>query len=556
MSVRFAEHLLATRKKLSTLLKLVNSLAQKSHTKIEGLLEVSDALEFPLTITVCGDAGTHRSEVASHLLGTKLSLKNKEWSGVDFSGKIDPKEVDYSVKRQEATSLQDIYCVEAPPCDLITPEQLKTFTEQLSKSDIILWVFSIDNPWSSTTWGNIEKLPIELIDRSVLILNKANERSAEDIEVMLGHMQDLSSQRLQSTQTIFPVGTTKQSEFGYNELWTHVNQLLENSQRCNHDLVQARDKLHRVLDTIEETMDKRATNLDSDQGFLASLEADIDRQREREIQLYASKGVNLSKQFVDEIDPMLEELHARCGLTSSLFDLFGRGRLTSKVEKFLIDRVCASYVQRSRSDCLQILLDCKEQWRKMQDHLEERLGADVGDFEQEAFKSMLPELELKQEKAAKTAILGMKLRHTMDYLVNPRRAKLKNILSFNLLGFIVAGLLGTFKVPPAGIPALFILAASSIGIIFLFYKVFSTRHSIVMAMADRMVDLRADFREGVFESYQYMIREFFTGYTPMFETMRRKIAESKMNLEPLQAEHHNLFLELKAIENDINNRSF
>jgi len=51
----------------------------------------------------------------------------------------------------------------------------------------------------------------------------------------------------------------------------------------------------------------------------------------------------------------------------------------------------------------------------------------------------------------------------------------------------------------------------------------TSRKQIVATVADRVVDLRTDFTEKVIESYQDMIRELFTGYAPMFESVRIKI---------------------------------
>jgi len=330
-----------------------------------------------------------------------------------------------------------------------------------------------------------------------------------------------------------------------------MNHLLDHSPPRRGYMAKVRDKLHRVLEKIENLLDERSRSLEGDRGFLSSLEADIDRQRERETQLYAGRGVNLSKEFVDEIDPLLERVHQRCSVVPSLLSLFGFGRISVDVENYFIDHVSNAFVVRAEKDCQKILRDCKEQWRKMHNHLEERIGTDVGEFEFEAFHEVIPKLMKMQEKTAKTAILSMKLRMTLECMLLPRRVKLKQWLMITLGLVILAGMLGTFRVPPGEIPALVILGGSLVTFGCFVWVAMTSRKQIVATVADRVVDLRTDFTEKVIESYQDMIRELFTGYAPMFESVRIKIADAKSQLEPLLKEQSNLFLELKIVENEM-----
>ncbi len=552
MCARFADQYLKTRDKLSGLLDRVDGLATKSHTKVEGLVEIQSQLGSSLCFLTCGESVVGRADFLDALLGFKVSsaLKSKKWSGAMYDPL--PDEASIPFKQVKNDALENFQCVEAVPSDMIDAEvDDALYSEWLEKSDVIFWVLSAENPWSGATWGLMERLTPEQLDRSVLILSHTEAYSEDELEVILGHMRNLCSQRVSRSMEVYPVAYKKANVLGLGDVWEFVNELLENAPRRKTFLVQVRDKIERVLDLIEVTVDKRAKLLDGDRGFLSSLEADIDRQKERETQLYAGRGVNLGSEFVEHIEPMLDELHRHCGVVSSTIDLFRSGRVSVQTENYFIEYVSSAFTQRGRSDCMKILLDCREHWRGMHEHLDERLGGDVGEFEQDSFKNLLPKLKEQQAKEVRSVIMSMKIRHTIDVLLEPRRKKIKRWLAASFIFAILAGVAGTINIPPSEIPALSLLALSIGSLIIYGFSIYVSRSGIIQSVADRVVDLRADFREGMSEGYQYMISEFFTGYTPMFEAMRRQIADSKINLEPLQQEHHHLFLELKALENEV-----
>lgn len=553
MEYRFAENLLTSRAKLSSLLERVNQLSETSHSHVEGMLGMRDELCKPLVALVSGDAGVGGSEVLNILLGKKVSsaFKSKKNSAVVFSKALDTSDFSLPVKCIEQADLSDLMCVEGAPCNHLTEELTVELDTWQEKADAILWVLSAENPWSATTWGRIEKLSPELLDKSIVVITHIESYAQSDIDVMMGHLNNLSQQRIGRVLPFIPVSNKTEPFTGYSDVWERMNHLLDHSPPRRGYMAKVRDKLHRVLEKIENLLDERSRSLEGDRGFLSSLEADIDRQRERETQLYAGRGVNLSKEFVDEIDPLLERVHQRCSVVPSLLSLFGFGRISVDVENYFIDHVSNAFVVRAEKDCQKILRDCKEQWRKMHNHLEERIGTDVGEFEFEAFHEVIPKLMKMQEKTAKTAILSMKLRMTLECMLLPRRVKLKQWLMITLGLVILAGMLGTFRVPPGEIPALVILGGSLVTFGCFVWVAMTSRKQIVATVADRVVDLRTDFTEKVIESYQDMIRELFTGYAPMFESVRIKIADAKSQLEPLLKEQSNLFLELKIVENEM-----
>ncbi len=552
MEARFAQHFLKVRNQIASLCDTVETLSKDAHVPVEGLTEIQENLARPLQILSFGDSSSGRSLFMDTILGAKASgeLKAKKWSGVQFGEKETYLDLDIPMGNLPKGSLRDYRYVEAPPCELLAAGNMSEVDGWIAKSDLIVWVLSVENPWSNTTWELLEKQSLDILSRSVIVVTKVDRRSAEEMQVMAGHLGRLVEQRLQKPMKFWYTANNGKEDAGYSEVWEQAHTILENSSANNHYLDQCREKLHRVLDLIEDTLDKRARALDSDKGFLSSVEADIDRQREREIQLYAGTGVKLGSEYVAQIEETVGEFYRASGVISTTRDLFKRGVLAASVEDFFLEQIGDKYSGRAKYDCMQILYDCREQWRSRQSHLDERLGVEAGGFQQEAFKELVVELVPKLEKSAKVAVLSLKIRSAVERMLVSRREKLKKIILAFLSLVILSGLLGALKVPPYGYPAWVTLGLAACVFVFYMMRVYATRGAVAKELNAYIYENRIKFVDDVVESYQEMICYFFTGYAPMFESMRKKIVDARESLEPLQERHHNEFLKLVALENE------
>jgi hypothetical protein len=68
---------------------------------------------------------------------------------------------------------------------------------------------------------------------------------------------------------------------------------------------------------------------------------------------------------------------------------------------------------------------------------------------------------------------------------------------------------------------------------------------------ERIEDLRQPFADSLAEDYKDGVREFYLEYGGLFEIVRRRIANQKTLLEPRMKRWNNLFLEIKAIEQEL-----
>ena len=147
-------------------------------------------------------------------------------------------------------------------------------------------------------------------------------------------------------------------------------------------------------------------------------------------------------------------------------------------------------------------------------------------------------------------ILSLKIRSAVERMLVERREKLKKIMLVFLGLLTLSGILGALKVPPHSYPAWVTLTLALAVFVFYVMTVYATRGAVAKELNAYIYEHRLKFVEDVRESYQEMICQFFTGYAPMFESMRKKIVDARESLEPLQERHHHEFLKLIALENE------
>jgi hypothetical protein len=79
----------------------------------------------------------------------------------------------------------------------------------LESADVILAVFSADDPWKMEVWDCLAKLPFYQIKKTLLILQKTELRTSEELPLILEHFQHLSRQKLTRDLPSFHISALK-----------------------------------------------------------------------------------------------------------------------------------------------------------------------------------------------------------------------------------------------------------------------------------------------------------------------------------------------------------
>lgn len=210
-----ADHFLQSRTDLETalggLLKLAAELRRPSASldTIQGLL--SDIRE-PLLIVAVGEVKSGKSSLLNALFG-------EEFAKVDVLPATDrvcifrygdfEKTVDVSPQLIERhlpiPFLRDFNVVDTPGTNTMVAEHQRITESFIPRADLILFVFSVVNPWTQSAWDLLGFVQKKWLKNVVFVLQQADLRAPSEVVVIRRHLEETAIQRLGFAPPIFAV---------------------------------------------------------------------------------------------------------------------------------------------------------------------------------------------------------------------------------------------------------------------------------------------------------------------------------------------------------------
>ncbi len=200
---------------LTALLKLSSEMRREASNLdlLQGLL--TDIRE-PLLFVVVGEVKAGKSSLLNALFGQEFAKVDvlpatdrvyifrygDEESAVEVSPQL-------TERYQPIGFLRDFNVVDTPGTNTMVPQH-QTITESfIPRADLVLFVFSVTNPWTQSAWALLDLVQKRWLKNVVFVLQQADLRDAAEIEVIQRHLADTALQKLGFTPPIFAVSARK-----------------------------------------------------------------------------------------------------------------------------------------------------------------------------------------------------------------------------------------------------------------------------------------------------------------------------------------------------------
>lgn len=560
---------LDTRKRLESIVGQIKLLSAKMDVPADELEadEVDVWLRSPIRLLICGEPNSGKSSFISALMGGIMADIGPQEKAIKLYGSsvLSTEDEDDSLKYQRIPKLGEVEWIDTRGVGKMNADELARLKELMPTCDYVLWVVSVENPWASNTWELITEMSGPLGVKNALLLQQVDLRPPEDIPILLNHLNSLSAQRVGRELPIYCISAelAKKSQKGKKrnaKQWessglaaieTKLERFVSTSQARDGAIKSVYDRAKTVIDRLEDYFFRRARALQGDQRVLQAVEAEVERAREEEVQNAREKLNMLGGVISEQVEKSVGDARQKNGFLGTLISLFTRGDGAVVVEKRLQELVSNGAAKRGHQIALNMLDRCHDHWNIMKPELQRKMEVDVVDFDDSGFKAKAEKFSEKMEQSARHSMMLLKLRRLLDRMMVARQSILKQVLVIVLALVSVAGFIGYMSNDGRHWASFFLVGLAVVLVGWMVWYGKKTKDTLLDDYTDTLVAARWHLADMLQDDYVDGVREFYTGYSPMFENIRRYIVKAEADLEPKHNEWHELFLMLTAIEQEI-----
>ena len=565
------ERYFATRGRVSALLQGILALTRQSGaTPGESLLDFHSGLGKPFRVIVCGEVNAGKSTLLNALFGQPLCPAGP----LPVTTRIqhyrhapEPREnaIDDSLGEifRPAGFLRDFELIDTPGVNDGNPEHLVKWEHLAADADLLLCVFPVSNPWMAATWDLIGRLPAAALDRAALVIQQADQREPGDIEVILGHVADLSRKRLGRELPAFAVAArtaldAKRAmprdvaalrDSGLPRLEAFISETVCQSPARRALLDEWRGHAAAALRSLDDHIEDHHRVINGHARFISGIDGEIAEIREEFLTRLPGHLFNVAAVFEKEAEGVGRLLHRRLRALPSFLRLFTADRTGQQMEAAFIARLRETIEAVAAKDGDEVVKACTAHWTD----LAARVG-EIMDFDLRAAAPVEHALAEARDRfvrrlgaAAGQGVGELKVRKRLDKDLRRRNLALRSFTVTSLLFLTAGAVCGALGVPWApyilcGLAVLFLSGGTLVAWI--------TRRAITRDFGSHLLDTCGAFAAALHGDYADALGDVFRVYNQALDPLHQHLAEAKLSIEPLLRRWQELFLTLKAIEQD------
>ena len=537
---------------LAALLKLTADM-QRETVMLDTIQNLLKDVREPLLFVVVGEVKAGKSSLLNALFGQEF-CKVDVLPATDrvyiFKHGAREESVDVSAqvteRYQPIAFLENFNIVDTPGTNTMVAEHQEITENFIPRADLVLFVFSVVNPWGASAWELLKFVNQKWLKNVVFVLQQADLRDPSEIEVIEKHLRETANEKLGFAPPIFAVSarrallarTTGVDKAG---LWeeSHFEPL---EQHINLMVDQSRHGLRKLISTCQT-----ATVILSDSGLrVRNLLATIVRDEE---QLSRLEGILAERkgQTLRQIGGFLRGIEQACRRCEAegqeLLEhnlsfwrtwrlVFGKAQWQEKFQTDLETKM-RELIQPQVENALQLLeTDLRSLWPQLQDTMENQFKGDarvqvsqtIPDFARQR-RELLQSIQLTLvERIAgrgMEAQLERMFRETANWLRVPA-----GVAAAGGLVTVIAAMSSAAVADVTGIVAASAFIAGTL-------VAFGRRRKILSEYHRQMDSKREELVAAIEQQLQHAIDLFYAEIGAVFQPLRAFCSSERKRYDPL-----------------------
>jgi hypothetical protein len=570
----FGERYFAARERLGHVIRGILSLVGETRTPLGDTFPpavIEEALNRHFTFLVCGEINAGKSSLLNALCGRDLCPADVLPTTDRFHhyrfgnpGRNQASTDDSEERLRPEGFLRNFQLIDTPGTNSNNPQHAARLTQLAGTVDLVLCVFPVSNPWEAATWDFLTRLPAEDLSRVVLLIQQADRREPGDLEVIRGHMADLAMKRLGHLPPIFPVSAklareaklqrpvdaTMLRSSGFAALEEFIGREVCQSPERRRGLEALRGQAASLLRLVEDRIEEQGRDLRAHTRFVSDVEHEIVEIREQFVARLPRHLLNVAEVFESEAVGITRLLRKRLGAMRSMMRLFTGDHTGQHIESAFIERLQQTIEAVAAKDGGEVVKACAEHWEDLGNRVKAAMETDLSAAA--PIDGLLDEARGRFTRrlsgAARQGIGDLRIRSLLDKDLRKRNLALRSFTVTALLLTTAGATCGALGIPwlPAvicGLAAVFLTGGIIVAWI--------TRSTITRDFRQRLLDTCGAFANTLHSDYEEALRDVFRDYSTALAFLHQRLASENSAIEPRQRRWQELFLTLKAIEQDL-----
>ena len=535
---------------LAGLIKLGTEM-QRPPEQLDTLQALHRDISEPLLFVVVGEVKSGKSSLLNALFGDEFAKVDVlpatdrvyifRYGSEDKSTEVSPR---LTERYLPIPFLRDFNVVDTPGTNTMVKEHQMTTEEFMPRADIVLFVFSVANPWTQSNWEFLNFLQKTWLKNVVFVLQQVDLREPTEIEIIHRHLQDTAMRQLGFVPPIFAVSARKAlfartsgldkdrlwQESAFGPLEEQINFIVNESSARMLKLRSTFQAARVTLDDLAREVTGYLEKISADEAVLSRLDALLQTRRDQMLRQIASLVRDIESGYEQTGEKRIELLWQKLTWSSS-FKLILTGRANEREFQTSIEAKLRELMQPKIDKAVTALeTDLRGVWPQMQDLLENQLSAElrkqtgpnVPDF-----AGQRRELSEAIQTAFMEIVAGKSLEERLARSFSQTTLWLRVVTAL----ILIAAIGGLFKASNPMV-ALGAGALAAIGVLGLIFLAFNHRRRILRDY-ERELDLkRTEFRHAFETQFGRAIDSFCSEMAKRFKSLSDACRTQRARYEP------------------------